>query len=159
ARQIEIRHLQLHAPGLDLGEVEDVVDEGQQVSPRGMDVAEVSSCLSLRSPNMRSPSTSENPMMAFSGVASSRDMLAMNSDLCRTRRLELADFLIDLAEQPGVLDDRGRRGGEGSEQPHSRRLELSWALARDGQHPDDSSSLSSGTPEQRAVAHAVPGPR
>ena len=42
-----------------------------------------SSCLSLSSPNMRSASTSENPMMAFSGVRSSWDMLARNSDLWR----------------------------------------------------------------------------
>jgi len=42
-----------------------------------------SACLSLSSPNMRSWSTSENPMMALSGVRSSWDMLARNSDLCR----------------------------------------------------------------------------
>src|SRR5437016_12120867 len=42
-----------------------------------------SSCFSLSSPNMRSVSTSEKPMMAFSGVRSSCDMLARNSDLWR----------------------------------------------------------------------------
>src|SRR5437867_2377921 len=42
-----------------------------------------SSCLSLMSPNIRSSSTSENPITAFSGVRSSWDMLARNSDLCR----------------------------------------------------------------------------
>ena len=42
-----------------------------------------SSCRSLRSPNIRSSSTSEKPMTAFSGVLSSCDMLARNSDLCR----------------------------------------------------------------------------
>src|SRR5713101_960211 len=41
-----------------------------------------SSCFSFSSPNIRSVSTSENPMMAFSGVRSSWDMLARNSDLC-----------------------------------------------------------------------------
>src|SRR5262245_35421744 len=44
---------------------------------------EYSSCFSLRSPNMRSDSTSEKPMMAFRGVRSSWDMLARNSDLWR----------------------------------------------------------------------------
>jgi hypothetical protein len=38
--------------------------------------------LSLMSPNIPWASTSENPMMAFSGVRSSWDILARNSDLC-----------------------------------------------------------------------------
>ena len=42
-----------------------------------------SSCFSFSSPNIRSSSTSEKPMIAFSGVRSSWDMLARNSDLCR----------------------------------------------------------------------------
>ena len=42
-----------------------------------------SSWRSLSSPNIRSRSTSENPSTALSGVLSSWDMLARNSDLCR----------------------------------------------------------------------------
>ncbi len=42
-----------------------------------------SSWRSLMSPNIRSSSTSENPRTALSGVRSSWDMLARNSDLCR----------------------------------------------------------------------------
>ena len=42
-----------------------------------------SSWRSLISPNIRSRSTSENPSTALSGVRSSCDMLARNSDLCR----------------------------------------------------------------------------
>ena len=42
-----------------------------------------SACLSLSSPNMRSPRTSEKPMIALSGVRSSCDMFARNSDLWR----------------------------------------------------------------------------
>ena len=45
--------------------------------------ARYSACLSLISPNMRSASTSEKPMIALSGVRSSCDMLARNSLLCR----------------------------------------------------------------------------
>ena len=41
-----------------------------------------SSWRSLSSPNIRSSSTSENPITALSGVRSSCDMLARNSDLC-----------------------------------------------------------------------------
>ena len=40
-------------------------------------------CFSLMSPNIFSARISENPMMALSGVRSSCDMLARNSDLCR----------------------------------------------------------------------------
>ena len=42
-----------------------------------------SACFSFSSPNILSPKTSENPMMALSGVRSSCDTLARNSDLCR----------------------------------------------------------------------------
>src|SRR5215470_9035328 len=41
-----------------------------------------SSCFSFSSPNMRSVRTSEKPMIAFSGVRSSWDILARNSLLC-----------------------------------------------------------------------------
>ena len=40
-RQVEAAELQLHPPGLDLGQVEDVVDERQQVAAGGQDVVEV----------------------------------------------------------------------------------------------------------------------
>ena len=39
-------------------------------------------CFSFVSPNIPCSSTSENPMIALSGVRSSCDMLARNSDLC-----------------------------------------------------------------------------
>jgi hypothetical protein len=40
-RQVEARQLELHAPGLDLGEVEDVVDEREQVAPGLVDVLQI----------------------------------------------------------------------------------------------------------------------
>ena len=42
-----------------------------------------SSCFSFTSPNSLCCSTWEKPMIAFSGVRSSCDMLARNSLLCR----------------------------------------------------------------------------
>ena len=42
-----------------------------------------SACFSFNSPKSFSCNTSEKPMMALSGVRSSCDMLARNSDLCR----------------------------------------------------------------------------
>jgi hypothetical protein len=38
-RQIEVGELQLHPTGLDLRQVEDIVDEGQQVMSRRVDIA------------------------------------------------------------------------------------------------------------------------
>src|SRR5262245_17323890 len=40
-RQIEVRQLQLHPPGLDLGQIEDVIDEREEMLPRLQDVAQV----------------------------------------------------------------------------------------------------------------------
>ena len=38
--QRKVRLLDLHAAGLDLGQVEDVVDDGQQMVGRGIDLAQ-----------------------------------------------------------------------------------------------------------------------
>ena len=66
-----------------------------------------SSCFAFSSPNMRSRSTCEKPMIALSGVRSSCDMLARNSDLCSARRLELAVEAVELVVHP--VDVRGQR--------------------------------------------------
>ena len=58
-----------------------------------------SSCFALISPNNRCRSTCEKPMIAFSGVRSSCDMLARNSLLCSTRDLELAALLRKLCQR------------------------------------------------------------
>ena len=74
--------LQLDLARLDLGQVEDVVDEREEVVRRGEDVVQVLLCFALTSPEIPSRSTCEKPMIAFNGVRSSWDMLARNSDLC-----------------------------------------------------------------------------
>ena len=83
-----------------------------------------SSWRSLRSPNIRSSSTSENPITALSGVRSSCDMLARNSDLCRlatsscrlrscssrnTRALWMAtaDWLASVSSSSAVRSEKG----------------------------------------------------
>ena len=50
--------------------------------PEVMMSSRYSSCFALTSPNILSRSTCEKPMIAFSGVRSSCDMFARNSDLC-----------------------------------------------------------------------------
>ena len=75
--------LELDLPGLDLGQVEHVVDQRQRWLPDERMSSRYSSCFSLTSPKSRSRSTCEKPMIAFSGVRSSCDMFARNSVLCR----------------------------------------------------------------------------
>ena len=81
--QRERRDLELDLPGLDLGQVEDVVDQREQVVAGGEDVVEVLLLLLVDLAEQPSRSTCEKPRIAFSGVRSSCDMLARNSDLCR----------------------------------------------------------------------------
>ena len=61
---------------------------------------------------MRSRRTSENPITALSGVRSSWDMLARNSDLCRLATSSSARLAFQLAEQAGVEDGQRRLAGE-----------------------------------------------
>ena len=75
-----------------------------------------SSWRSLSSPNKRSSSTSEKPITALSGVRSSCDMLARNSDLCRPATSSWRDLLLELPEHAGVVDGDRRLAGERLEQ-------------------------------------------
>src|SRR5262249_56117620 len=47
-RQVERARLELHASGLDLGEIEDVVDEGEEVTAGRQDVLQVLSLLRIQ---------------------------------------------------------------------------------------------------------------
>ena len=69
-----------------------------------MSVAGTRPACSFSSPNIRSDSTSEKPMIAFSGVRSSCDMLARNSDLCWLATSSCRLLSRDLAEEAGVLE-------------------------------------------------------
>ena len=70
-----------------------------------------SSWRSLSSPNSRSSRTSEKPMTALSGVRSSWDMLARNSDLCRLATSSSADLVSSSRNSRAFTSgDRGLRG-------------------------------------------------
>ena len=113
-----------------------------------------SACLSFSSPNMRSFSTSEKPMMALSGVRSSCDMLARNSDLCRLATSSCAALVRDLPKEPGVLDRQGGLGGEGLENLDGLRREFAGRVPVQRQAADDLSLAEQGHGEQRPVAGA-----
>ena len=68
------------APGLDLRQVENVVDEFEQVQRVLVDMAQEPALLvRQRAPSISSRSSSEKPMMVCSGVRSSWLMLARKS--------------------------------------------------------------------------------
>ena len=75
--------LELHLARFDLRQVEDLVEQLEQVTAGRPDVFEVLLLFLVSSPKRRSSNTSEKPITAFSGVRSSWDMLARNSDLWR----------------------------------------------------------------------------
>ena len=79
-RQSKRLQVKLHPPGLDLGEVEDVVDQREQVAAGTEHAVERLEVLLEASASSRSISVT--PMMALSGVRSSWLMLARNCDLC-----------------------------------------------------------------------------
>ena len=80
---------------------------------------------------------SVSPMMALSGVRSSWLMLARNCDLCSLAICELAALLLDLAEQPRVLDRQHRLRGERLQQLDRALRELARRLAAHHQRSHD----------------------
>src|SRR5205814_1422003 len=78
-REIERRHVELHPARLDLGEIEDVVDQGQEVLARGEDVAEVLRLLLVR--------LAEHPLQQH--VREPDDRVERRAQLVRHAREEL----------------------------------------------------------------------
>ena len=143
-------------PGLDLGEIENVVDQREQVAAgahHALQRLHLSSRLRSRA---SSSSISVTPMIAFSGVRSSCDMLARNCDLCWLAASSCSALFLDLLEQPRVLDGEHRLGREGLEQRHHRLRELARLAAPDDQRADDLVLAQERDREQRAdtLAHA-----
>src|ERR1700752_1240636 len=107
-----------------------------------------SSCFSFSSPNIRSDNTSEKPMMALSGVRSSCDMLARNSDLCwlatsssrllisssRNKRafwMARADWVANVFRE---LDDLGAESAGRAARDDQAADEALFVQKRDGEH-------------------------
>src|SRR5512140_2081869 len=85
---------------------------------------------------MRSRSTSEKPMMAFSGVRSSWDMLARNSDLCRLD-LECGALTLQTPVQLCVDQGQGGLAGERLQQVADLIREVPGCVAADNQGTHD----------------------
>src|SRR5437867_12116546 len=110
-----------------------------------------SSCFSFSSPNMRSTRTSENPMMALSGVRSSCDMLARNSDLCRLAVSSWALLSAISRKSRAFLDGEDRLAAERLQHVHVGRRELAGRLPIEGQAADDLVLSKQGHGEQGPV--------
>ncbi len=104
-----------------------------------------SSCFSFTSPNIRSSITSEKPMMALSGVRSSCDMLARNSDLCwlATSSSRLLSSISWNSRAFWMARADCAANVRSSSTVRSAKAPTAWRLTTSA--PTTSSSLSSGT--------------
>ena len=112
-RQLELRDVQLHASGLDLGQVEDVVDEGEEVLSRGQDIVQVLRLLLVGRPEHP---VQEHVREADHGVERRAQLVRHAGEELRlvlARDFELPALDLQLAEEPRILDGEGRLGGEG----------------------------------------------
>ena len=87
-----------------------------------------SACFSLTAPNIALRSTWEKPLIAFSGVRSSCDMFARNSDLWRLAASSSAGLLVELRQRsrqlPGALLHLLLEPGVGRRQARSHPVEF-----------------------------------
>ena len=132
-RQVERRALELHPAGLDLRQVEDVVDQREQVPAGRVDVLQVVVLLVVE--------VAEQALEQHLGEAD--DRVERRAQLVRhvgeefglvlVGDLELAALVLDLVEQPRVLDRDHGLVGEGPQQRDVLVGEGAGVFAR---HPD-----------------------
>src|SRR5262249_1636942 len=140
--QVEVRQLQVHLPGLDLRQIQDVVDQGQEVLPRSVDVLQVFVLLLVQitkhplGQNLRESNDSIQRCPQL--VRHVGEELGLVATCC----LKLPTLLLDLAEQPCVLDGQSGLGGEGPQQLDRLRGEITGAVA-----------CHTETADQMALAH------
>src|SRR4030095_15403482 len=124
ARQVELCQLQLHASGLDLREVENVVDEGEEMPSRLQDVLEVFCLFLVYVPEHL---LGEDFREADNGVERRAELVrhvGQELRLVPAGRLELGTLVRDLPEEAGILDGQGRLRGEGLEDLDGLRREF-----------------------------------
>ena len=144
AGHVEALEVQLHLAGLDLGEVEDVVDELEQMLAGRVDLLEiVRELLGAEVGRI----LLEHLAVADDGVERRAQLVGhvgQELGLVAVGLLELAALVFDLAEEPGVLDRHGRLGGERLEEVDHLRRELAWSLLGDGEPADRGDPRAAG---------------
>ena len=116
-RQSETPQIELHPPGLDLGEVEDVVDQREQVAAGAEHAVERLEVLLERLGVLP-----QHLGDADDGVERRAQLVAhvgQELRLVLARYLELAALVLNFVEQPHVLDRDRRLVGEGLEPARS----------------------------------------
>ena len=133
---MEAFELQVHPARLDLREVQDVVDEREEVAARGQDVLSVLGLLLVeRTEHLLAQDLRE----ADDGVERRAELVGhvgQELGLVAVGFLELAALVLDLAEEPGILDRQRRLAGECLEEAHDFRGELAGCLLGDGEAAD-----------------------
>ena len=156
-RQRGPRQIELHPAGLDLREVEDVVDQREQVVARAVDVEQVLELLVV--------DLAEHLLAQHLGEAD--DRVERRAQLVRhvgeelglvlVRHLQLAALGLDLVEEARVLDRDHRLVGEGLEQrellvgERRRRLARTWIAPT----PRPSQSIGANAIEKLPAAAAI----
>ena len=110
--QVERLRLDVHAPGFDFREIEDIVDDGQQRVAGFADGGDVVVLLGVEF------CVEQQSTHADHGVHRRADLVAHGGQeraLGLVRRLGGGARFLRLLEQPGVLDGDHRLVGEGSE--------------------------------------------
>ena len=133
-RQRERFEMKLHSPRLDLGEVENVVDQREQVPARAEHPIERLDVLLQRLGILP-----QHLGDADDGVERRAQLVAHAGEELRlvlAGDFELSALLLDFGEQPRVLDRDHRLGGEGRNQFDLLVGERPHLRARQGQHAD-----------------------
>ena len=146
--------MEVHLAGLDLGEVEDVVDQREQV-PAGAQHA-------LERLELVFPLQVARVLVQHLGDADDRVQrraqlvrhVGQELRLVLARRLQLLALLPNLLEQTRVLDGKHRLAGERLQQRDHRRRKLARDLAPDHQRADHQVLAQERHGEHRAHAFA-----
>src|SRR5262249_461579 len=129
--------VELELPGLDLGEVEHLVDEAKEVSPSAVHALQ----RLLRLFCAEAPCVFDHHLgQADDGIERRAQLMAHAGDELRlvfARQLELAAFVFDLAEQACVLDSEHRLGCECLQELNGFFAKFARLFATDHEHSDD----------------------
>ena len=112
-RQVEDGGGQLHTPGLDLGEVQDVVDEREEVLAGGVDIPEVLVLLGVQLPEHPLEQHLGEADDGVQGRAQLVGHVGQELGLVAAGGFELLALVLDLVKESSILDGQGRLRGEG----------------------------------------------
>ena len=152
--EVEARDVELHAPSLDLRQVEDVVDETEQMLAG---IADVLGEFLLLLVHRAGHSGEHHFREADDGVERRAQLMrhvGQELALVAARGLELRALDLDLAEEPRILDGQRRLRGEGLEEADLPRRELARALAVHDQSAEQVVLAQQRHREERTISRA-----